>query len=533
MTALDVGRNGASDGTLNIDGSGSRVAITGNETYVSIGRWGQGEVNITNGGRLEGLDLSLGDRASGVGTLNVDSQSLVRLEGQNQGAQFGAFMGVGLGGFGTANIEGRVEIGSDTGALPGFTVGGLSSDTSSSDFKGGTGALNLTGPDASIAISGRPGSFNIGGTGTGTLNMSDGAEITGALLGTFGTQNGSFFSGTIDNSSIQLSGIGDAGSGFEGQGAFLSVGRGGDGTLGLTNNASITIDPGGTVAEGDGAGFQIGGSTNLPAGGTGVLNVDASEIRVRGDNAQAFIGVNGLGRLNITNGGQVVMEDADEAADNGLQAFVGFDQDGSGFVTIDGAGSVLDVGEDFFIGQNAEGEDTGSGIVVVSNGGELRAETTTIGTNGILGGNGSVTGTTIVNGGLLAPGLSPGTLTLENLVFNNGILQLEIEADGQQDKLIVEGTSILNGQIEFIFGEGVQLSELDLDDFIQASVGGNIVYGENLSFKAAGFVLGNFDPESGTLEVAPVPLPAAAWFLLTALASIFSLRLFQRRPSQA
>ena len=82
------------------------------------------------------------------------------------------------------------------------------------------------------------------------------------------------------------------------------------------------------------------------------------------------------------------------------------------------------------IGRNKTGNG-GTGTLIV-NGSTLTAPTIEIGTSGFLGGNGTIIGN-IVNYGIVSPGNSPGTLTIDGSFINalGGRLLLEVETDGQ------------------------------------------------------------------------------------------------------
>ncbi len=92
------------------------------------------------------------------------------------------------------------------------------------------------------------------------------------------------------------------------------------------------------------------------------------------------------------------------------------------------AGSVVTAGY-VGVGRNKTG-DGGTGTFIV-NGSTLTASTIEIGPNGYLGGNGTIVGN-IVNYGIVSPGNSPGTLTVDGSFVSGlgGRLLMEAEADG-------------------------------------------------------------------------------------------------------
>src|SRR5690606_7691582 len=79
--------------------------------------------------------------------------------------------------------------------------------------------------------------------------------------------------------------------------------------------------------------------------------------------------------------------------------------------------------------------------------GSIANSAVTVNSGGTLGGSGTVGSTSITSGGLLAPGNSIGTLTVNgNLNFAAGsIYRAEVDAVGNNDRINVTGTATLNG----------------------------------------------------------------------------------------
>jgi T5SS/PEP-CTERM-associated repeat protein len=127
------------------------------------------------------------------------------------------------------------------------------------------------------------------------------------------------------------------------------------------------------------------------------------------------------------------------------------DQPGSsGTAVVDGAGSqwtssgTLDIGP------------AGSGIVDVTDGGVIVADgTTTVGPNGTLMGNGTITTPILINNGIVmpsGPGGTPGTLTVNGNYEqgSSGVLDTEIGGPqpSQADQLKVNGSAKLDGTLD-------------------------------------------------------------------------------------
>ncbi|CAN0465834.1 unnamed protein product, partial [Discosporangium mesarthrocarpum] len=180
---------------------------------------------------------------------------------------------------------------------------------------------------------------------------------------------------------------------------FVQVGRdGGFGTLNVTNGGEVD-----NFAVGGASETRIGldggtGTLNIETGGTlttrtlaiaqgagsdGTVNVDGngSSLRQNSDgvsNPFTLIGQNGVGRLNVTNGGDVIVDDQ-----NRFGGFIVGDEAGSsGAVTVDGAGSSVVAARVTNIGES------GTGTLSVTNGATF--QTTRIFGAQSLGGDGQI-----------------------------------------------------------------------------------------------------------------------------------------------
>jgi len=103
---------------------------------------------------------------------------------------------------------------------------------------------------------------------------------------------------------------------------------------------------------------------------------------------------------------------------------------------------------------------------------------------GRLQGIGTLTGTVSIDaGGTLAPGNSPGQLTIDGDLFADGTLEFEIDGTnpGDFDSLVVSGDAHLDGTLRLIMGYEVQPG----DSFQILTVGGAI-HETNLTIELAG-----------------------------------------------
>ena len=74
----------------------------------------------------------------------------------------------------------------------------------------------------------------------------------------------------------------------------------------------------------------------------------------------------------------------------------------------------------------------------------------TLDNHGVLQGEGTITAANIINHGVVAPGQSPGTLTLAAAFVqaSDGRLAIELASTASFDSLVVSGTSALGGTLE-------------------------------------------------------------------------------------
>lgn len=395
-----IGNFAGSNGTVNVDGAGSQ--ITYSSTFFN-GAEGTGMVNVTNGGVLSGATMILGSQPTGNGTINVSgtgsrlSASFIGLGDQgtgqlnvstggevfvsgsifvaeNPGSTGGALIdGVNslveitenlyLGHDGTNNggtatwiqNNGITAVGDVNAAI--FTQPGLYLDDSSSvDASGGildmrNGATaNINGRLRLGVLDGNSGKVIMRDEGT-SLTVSDFAVIgdgqAGSVVGALEISNGAdliasgMSVGAFATATGQAS-IDGAGSSVTLTSQYLAVGEIGQGTLDITNGASVMGN-----ASSD---TNIG----LVSGSTGTVTVDgAGSLLYAGDDLS--IGDRGTGTLNITNGGTVT-------ADGGVSLGNPSLGDGGNTINIDGENSSL------VAGSLSQGQ-TDNNVINVTNGG--------------------------------------------------------------------------------------------------------------------------------------------------------------------
>jgi hypothetical protein len=195
----------------------------------------------------------------------------------------------------------------------------------------------------------------------------------------------------------------------------------------------------------------------------------------------------------------------------------------------------------------------GTGFLTVSSGGTVVADTVRVNGGGVLSGNGgTIQADVILNGGIIAPGASPGILNIDgNLSVLSGLLSFEVAGTGigMFDQLNISQSLFSTGSGPF----AIEIRFMDLfvpqdgDVFSLLNVGGSapdfgnpdevtfsffgLGAGQELAidFSNGGFsarVLGDGNRVGAT----PIPLPASLPLLLGAFAL---LRVFRRGTAWA
>ena len=162
----------------------------------------------------------------------------------------------------------------------------------------------------------------IGNSGDGTVSMDGGSAVEANWL-FVGT-------GAGDNGDLTLTGSGTGMTAF-GRSYF---GSDGDGDV-IVNN--------GAVYEGK---DQVTLGRN--ATGSGTLTVDGSGSLVSASAYWFLVGSAGSGVMHVSNGGRV-------EARNGIASYISFSTGATGWVDVEGAGSVWDASGDFWVGRNGSG----------------------------------------------------------------------------------------------------------------------------------------------------------------------------------
>jgi len=177
------------------------------------------------------------------------------------------------------------------------------------------------------------------------------------------------------------------------------------------------------------------------------------------------------GSLAIQSGGQLIVTSGAVSVQSGSSVVRGGSLVTPGNFSKSGSGE-LDVQSNLVVNGTAA-VDTG----LLSVNGNLVASSVVVNENATLGGAGTIYSNVNVNGGNLAPGNSPGTLTVAgNLVLtgaNSTII--EIASPTNLDRIIVGGQATLGGGLN-----------------IEAYGGNTFAYGQQYNFLQAGSITGSF-----------------------------------------
>jgi hypothetical protein len=573
---LNGGVNFVANGTAEINGA-STVNVSGGATLT-----GTGNFNLYNGGTLNNLSGSLFDVQNDGSITNLGAGAAPSF------SNAGTFRKSGGTGTSTVSVPftntGTVE--GKSGTLN-FTGGGSASGNALYAIDAG---MTVGFTDGTTIFSG-----NAGSTGAGTFRIAN-ASTTLTFNGTHTLASAvSFDQVSTVNGAGTVTVTGPAswsGSTYQGTGSLNFNG-------GLTLDAAsspevngtgtVNIGVGGAVITGDGV-FSVynGGTVNVLAGATFDIQSDATISNFGGgldpllSNAGTLQKSAGTGTsfiaLPFTNTGTVTVSSGTllissssnfSNYDGGTQTLTGgtyrvlsgatLDLDGRAVaviapgttVELNGAGSIfaaldsltqvngtlrvfggkvfaptnpITVGGTLVVG-GAPG-DTGSSV----------NQAVTVAANGVLRGHGSVTGPVVVNtAGRVAPGSSPGILTLGNGVTFQPGSNLDIAINGtglgsQYSQLAVTGNAALSGNLNVTLGGGFTPSNTDTFTVVNATsrsgtfdnTPGNLltlsgVGTFNVTYGAGSVTLGGFQP-------APVPEPATLLGMAAAVGLVGRVR---------
>ncbi|CAI1174430.1 autotransporter outer membrane beta-barrel domain-containing protein [Serratia quinivorans] len=337
----------------------------------------------------------------------------------------------------------------NTGSVLGYSQGDIGSLT----VDGGTWYDSVT---TSNVPSGR-GTTAVGGGGNGTLDIKNGGKASTMFIN-IGQNQGSTGVVNVDGPGSELFATADSTSG-------ITVGTNGTGTLNITNGGKVTSNTSSSLGYGPGS--------------SGTVNVDGPGSNLTITDGSIEVGRQGTGILNITSGGTV----------NSQSGGIGTEAGSVGTATVNGAGSVWNVGPKKGISLGFTRDvnhpndvnNTATGTLIIGNQGKVVAE------GGInVSGNSS---TLIIGAKAGDQAITPGTLeaptvrlvnATSSLVFNHsdvtGNYLFSPKVSGLGSVTNLSGTTVLTGANTYTGGTTINGGTLQLGNGSSTgSIVGNVL----------------------------------------------------------
>jgi fibronectin-binding autotransporter adhesin len=406
-----IGVSSGSIGAVSVTGTGSAWTSSGN---VTVGLAGTGTLTVAGGGAVNvgggAGTVVVANQAGSIGTLNIGAapgNTAVAPGTLNAAAvQFGA--GTGALNF---NHTSSGYVFAPTIAGPGAVnvFAGTTIFTANNAYTGGTtingGTLSISN-DASL---GAPS----GGLAFGGGALQTTATFTTPRPVTLNAGGGSF----LPNAGTTLTLAGAVG----GAGGLTMAGGGTLVLAGASSYSGGTTVNAGTLHLGLGASLSPGGALTVNGG---IFNLNGNTQTV--------------GALSGT-GGTIALGAGTLTTNSSANTTLATQIIGTGGLTKQGLGALNLTGTNTYTGPTS----VIAGTLAVN--GSLTSNVA-VGAAGTLGGNGTITGL-VTNNGIIAPGNSIGTLTINgNFVQNAGsVYQVQVNSAGQSDRINTSGTATING----------------------------------------------------------------------------------------
>jgi len=487
---LTITSDGRIAGGISGDGvQAHALAFTGGANTLSFGVNGltNGIANLVGGIAVDGggsltidqsaTDATVANAISGVGSIIKDGASAIILTGTNtySGAtsiNAGELHAAGLNSLSAASAH-VVAAGAVLRLTNGIdqTIGSLAGD---GNVDLGTSRLTAGGNNASTTFSGVMSGIGFTKAGTGTLTLSGSNIHTGRTIvndGILRAGAANVFSSRSELS-IDQTAVVDLND-FD-QTASVLTGRAGAqlllGTAALTLAGNPFLSQGTYSGDISGAGGiikegsyeQVFKGTNTYSGATlinaGTISADgqnslsSSSAHVVGAGATLLLWSVDQTIGSLAGAGTVTLllnAELTAGGDNTSTTFSG-SMDGSGGFTKAGTGTMTFESMQVYSG----GTTVAGGTLAVNS--TLQNSATTVNSGGTLKGTGSLRGVTVQAGGVHAPGNSIGTQTVNGpyLLQAGAILEIETNAAGQSDLVIVNGTVDLTGATLRVLADG-------------------------------------------------------------------------------
>ncbi|MDW6020390.1 autotransporter domain-containing protein [Mesorhizobium sp. BAC0120] len=363
-TAARIGSFAAGHGVVTVVGTGS--TWTNNSVFI-VGDSGQGVLSIDAGGKVTSSSAAtLGKDSGSSGTVDVTQTNSLFLVDSD--------LSVGVQGTGTIGV-------SDGGGVL------VSGNLSIGQLGGGDGTVTVSGIDASSnpATLQVGNGLKIGVSGTGTLIVSDGGTVTNNGAGIIGSAVSG--SGTVTvtganstwNNGLLI--VGDSGravltiddNGRVNSSSYIIIGNQADSlpTVTVKNGGQLAATSDLTVSKGDLL-IQSGGKVTSASGHLGMATTVGNSVSVDGAGStwditdiggEFVVGYQNDGTLAVSNGGTVTVSN---------NAVIGYLTSKTGFVSVTGADSTLDIAQSLYIG--GDSVEFGQGDLVIADGGVVTVD---------------------------------------------------------------------------------------------------------------------------------------------------------------
>jgi len=409
-----------------------------NSDPLYVSRQGSGTLTISGTGLVQSSTVLVAEQNASMGTINLNGGTL-------RAGQVDEGTGTGT----VAFNGGKLQLSADQAALfSGFAPGRvtLSGAGGTIDTQGFTVATAqaLTG-DGALTKQGN-GSLTL----TGASTYAGTTAVTAGTLAIDGAVNGPGGLVTVANGAT-LGGSGklyrDVSVGATGQissllKVFGQVTLGNQANVGDVSSGTITADAGQQLVIGN----ATGGTINTTAGTASIATLNGASLTTGNLGATVETLVSG----NITTNGGALVARAGSFG-GAISGGGGLTKAGPGTLTLTGASNYT--GGTFVAG----------GLILVNNsiGSGLGTGEVAVGGGGTLGGGGIISGPTAIgSGGTLAPGNSPGLLTLgSSLTLAGGSTSVfEINGAGRgttYDAIDVAGLTTYGGTLSLVFGSTI------------------------------------------------------------------------------
>ncbi len=378
---FDYGTTPDGTGTVTVTGNGSALSQAQLDALgIAVGKGGTGTLQIQNGGRVDSQIGVVGVWSPGTGSVVVDgANSLWKLSGTNADVP----TDVPTGGSGTVTVSngGTIQVDGSKAALyvgdrimVGSTGQGTMSIANGGTVQTGKTIIGGTMNPAYETIEQTAAHAAELGTGTGTVTLTGAASTWQAqdvFVGFSGNGTLNVTDGQVINETGWLGGLPNVTGTATISGATaqwtneynLTVGMFGQGVLNIENGAHVTTP----VASIGGMPFGFANESfnpNLIANGTGTVTVTGAGSTLDVTSSDTlYVGYSGTGTLNVNSGGTATTD----------TALVGFRPGVTGSVNVQDSGSTFSAS-----GQTVVGA-WGTGNLNITNGGQVTTDTLSVG----------------------------------------------------------------------------------------------------------------------------------------------------------